>query len=284
MKKKWTDIFLIVAVLLACWLQFPVGLHIKEVIPGAVASCVESGLTEGQVCALCGKVLAVQQVVPATGLHIYDDDFDKSCNTCSSIREVSSVFDFVNHRVVLRDENENHRNWSVIVYKLGDQTVENPSNEEALQALDSTAKTYSDIKEINKILLTEAGNYVLMLKYDEGDRVAIKVPMAITITDDPKLIIDDDNRITVIEKNPTNKNHTVTAFYLGSATVANPEIEDDVRNAAISAKTYTGMSELDETVISQGGNYVFYLRYETADGTEHTVALTKTLTSRPVSP
>lgn len=284
MKKKWTNIFLVVAVLFACWLQFPVGLHIKEVIPGAVASCVEPGLTEGQECALCGKVLAVQQVVPATGIHIYDDDFDKSCNTCSYIREVNSVFEFVNHRVVLRDENENHKNWRVIVYKLGDQAVDKLSDEAALQAADPAAKTYWHKKGIDKICLTEPGNYVLMLKYDDGDRAGIKVPMAITIADEPALLVEEGNRICVMERNENNRNHTLTVFYLADATVANPEIEDDVRNAAVSAKTYTGLEQINETVILEGGNYVLYLRYETVDCTEHTIAVAKTLAGISESP
>lgn len=282
MNKKSGRILLIAAVLFACWLQFPVGMHVKKSIPGAMATCAESGLTEGKVCILCGKVLVEQQEIPATGLHVYSDDFDKNCNTCSYIREVNCSFEFENYRVVLRDENENHKNWRVVVYKLGDKTVENPSNEEALQAIDSTAKTYWDKIGINKILLTEAGNYVLLLKYNVDNGAAIKVPLVITVTEEPKLLVDDDNRITVIDKNTTNKNHTVTAFCLGSATVANPEVEDDVKKAAISAETYAGLSLINETMIFEGGNYVFYLRYETADGTEHTVALTKTLASRPM--
>jgi len=282
MKKKLGRIILIAAVVFACWLQFPVGMHIEKTIPGANATCVEAGLTEGKECVLCGKLLAAQQVIPATGLHIYDNDFDRSCNSCSYIREVNSSFEFVNHRVVLHDENENHENWRVVIYKLGDQTVENPSNEEALQAIDSAAKTVWGLKGINRILVTDPGRYVLLLKYNSGPGAAIKVPLVITVTEGPKLIVDDDNRITVIENNDTNKNHALTVFYLGKATVAEPENETNVNHVAISAKTYTGLSELNEMMIAQGGNYVFYLRYETADGVRQTVTLAKTLTTRPL--
>ncbi len=281
MKKKSGRIILIAAVIFACWLQFPIGMHIEKTIPGAQASCVETGLTEGKECMLCGKVLSAQQVIPATGLHIYDNDFDKSCNSCSYIREVSSSFEFVNHRVVLRDENENHKNWRATVYKLGEHTVENPADKEALQAIDSTAKTHWNIAGINQILLTDAGNYVVLLEYNDGPGASIKIPMVLTVTDDPKLIIDDDNRTTVIEENATNKNHTLTVFYLGDAAVAEPENETEVRKAAVSAKTYTELQVINELMLTQGGNYVFYLRYETAEGIERTITATKTLDPRP---
>lgn len=282
MKKKTGRILLIAAVLFACWLQFPVGMHVKKSIPGVKATCVEAGLTEGKECILCGKMLVTQQEIPATGLHIYSDDFDKTCNNCSYIREVSSSFEFVNYRVVLRDEDENHKNWRVVVYKLGDETVEDPSDEEALQAIDDAAKTHWGIEEINRILLTEPGDYVLLLKYNIGENVAIRVPLEITVTDDPKLIVDGDNRVRMIDSNAENKNHTLTVYDLGAETVSDIEDEDEVKEAAINTQTYTGIDTINELVITKGGNYVLYLRYETADGAQQTMTLSASLTnSRP---
>lgn len=281
MRKKSGRILLIAAVLFACWLQYPVGMHIKETIPGVTATCAETGLTEGKKCKLCGKLVAAQEVIPATGLHIYDDDFDKSCNYCSYIREVNNHLGFANHRVVLRDENKNHKNWKVTVYKLGKQTVEDPADEEALQAIDSTANTYLGIEEINKILLTDAGNYVVLLKYNIGANVTKKVPMALTITDDPKLIVDEDNRITVIDNNAANKNHILTVFNLGETKIVDPDDETAVKNAAIRTETYAGISTINETTITLGGNYVFYLHYDAADGTKQTITLAEKLESHP---
>ena len=38
-----------------------------EIIPGKAATCEETGLTEGKVCADCGEVLVAQEVIPALG-------------------------------------------------------------------------------------------------------------------------------------------------------------------------------------------------------------------------
>lgn len=282
MKKKIIRILLIVAVVIACWLQFPVGAHVRKAVPGAPATCMETGLTEGKICMLCGKTLAAQQVIPATGLHIYDNDFDASCNHCSSVREVNCKIDFVDYCVTLTDENEDHKNWRAVVYKLGDKTVEDPTDEEALQAIDSTAKTYWGIKAINRIVLADAGNYVVLLKYNmHVGKAAIRVPMVLTVDDDPKLLVDKDNRIVVYGKDPADSNHTLTACYMGDTEVADPLDAVAVQDAAVSTEVYTGLEEIKETTITQGGNYVFYLRYTAADGTEKTVTMAEKLEARP---
>jgi len=281
MRKRKFHMLLIAAVVFACWLQFPVGAHPKKVVPGVVATCMETGLTEGKKCMLCGKVLVAQQEIPATGLHVYDNDFDKDCNTCFNVREVNCSFEFENHRVVLRDENEKHKNLRVVVYKLGDQTVEDPGNEEVLQEIDSAASTHWGIEEINRIVLTDSGNYVLLLKYNIGANVAIKIPMPLTIKKGPKLLVDSDNRITVVDNNEANKNHTLTVYYLGKTEATGLTDETNVKEIAISAETYTDMVSMNEAAITQGGNYVFYLHYEAADGSKQTITITEELISRP---
>lgn len=282
MKKKSGHLFLIAAVLFACWLQFPVGMHIRETVPGATATCTESGLTEGKVCILCGKEIVAQKVIPATGLHTYDNDFDESCKDCPYVREPDSKFNFVNYRAVLIDENVNHKNLRVVVYNLRGQTIEDPSDEDALQAVDSDAKIYWGVAEINRILLTDPGNYVLLLKYNVGKNLVVKVPLAVAVNDDPKLVVDGNNRITVVDNDAANKNHTLTVYDLGNATATDPNNEADVAEAAINTQSYTGIDEINNQVLTKGGNYVLYLRYETADGTQQTIILPTTLeNSRP---
>lgn len=279
--KKSGRMLLIAAILFACWLQFPVGAHVKETLEGTPATCVEDGVTEGKKCKICKKLIKAQQIIPATGLHIYDNDFDKSCKNCTYERELNSKFEFVNHRVVLQDENKSHKNWRVIVYKLGAQTVEDPADEDALLLIDAEAQTHWGITEINRITLTDAGNYVVMLKYNVGVNAAIKVPMPLTITDDPKLFVDSDNRITVVDKNEANQNHVLTLCYMGDMEVADPSNDTIVKNTAIKTETYTGIQQINEITITQGGKYVFYLQYDAADGTKRTVILTETVDSRP---
>ena len=45
--------------------------HTPEEIPAVPATCVESGLTAGSRCSVCGEILVAQEVVAATGEHDY---------------------------------------------------------------------------------------------------------------------------------------------------------------------------------------------------------------------
>lgn len=279
MRKKTARIILIAAVLFACWLQFPVGMHIKKVIPGVEATCAKTGLTEGKRCSLCGKILVAQREIPATGQHLYTNDFDTSCDQCPHTREVDSTFAYINHRVVLDDKNQSHNNWRVIVFALGDKTAEDLYDEDALTAIDSDAKTYWGVSEINRILLNDPGNYVLLLKYNVGRSAAIKVPLSVAVTTETKLIVDGDNCVQVIDGDTDNKNHTLTIYDLGTGTVEDPENEDQVQSAAIDSQTYTGKAAINELVITKRGNYVLYLRYKTGDGAEKTIVLPAEVTN-----
>ncbi|MBQ7358378.1 MAG: hypothetical protein IJW65_06560 [Clostridia bacterium] len=91
--------------------------HVSVVIPGKAATCTEAGLTDGAKCSVCGKIIAEQTAVPATGHkydnacdadcnvcgdertpaeHVYDDDSDVDCNECGEIREILCVHEYDN--------------------------------------------------------------------------------------------------------------------------------------------------------------------------------------------
>ena len=281
MKNKIINRLLIAVAIFICWLQVPIGLHIKETLPAVAPTCINSGLTEGRRCVLCRKILRAQEVIPATDVHAYDTDFDTGCNTCSNTREVDNSFKFVNYRVSLVDENKNHKNLRAVVYKLGDKTVEDPTDEDALEAIDETAQTYWGKSEINRILLTDAGNYVVMLKYNVGNSAAFRVPMVLGVSADPKLLIDGNNRIMVVDENATNTNHTVTVYYLNDAKVENPYDEAAVKHIAVDSLTYSGLVDINNAEIVKGGNYVLYLSYEMSTGVKRTLVLNTTVTERP---
>ena len=42
-------------------------IHIETVLEAVAPTCTETGLTDGVKCAECSKILAAQEVVPATG-------------------------------------------------------------------------------------------------------------------------------------------------------------------------------------------------------------------------
>ena len=60
-----------------------IGFHNAVVIPAVEPSCTKDGHTEGAYCSECGKVLYVQEPIPATG-HIYGED--GFCTVCGEHR------------------------------------------------------------------------------------------------------------------------------------------------------------------------------------------------------
>ena len=79
------------------------------VIPGKDATCTKDGLSEVQFCALCGKILTVQQVIPAKG-HTEDElravdakctetglTAGKKCSVCNEILVAQEVIPATGH-------------------------------------------------------------------------------------------------------------------------------------------------------------------------------------------
>ncbi len=52
--------------------------HKAKVVPAVAPTATKTGLTEGKVCEVCGKVLVAQEVVPATGEATSDKPADKT--------------------------------------------------------------------------------------------------------------------------------------------------------------------------------------------------------------
>ena len=241
-------------------------------IEGKEPTCTEPGLTEGEKCSRCGEVSIEQEIIEAIGSHTYDSGNDAVCDACGFVRQMVDTFDFVNYRVVFSDSDTTHKNHRVIVYKLGDATVADISDEKALKAIDPNAQTYWKTSAINKLLLTEAGSYVVWLKYNVGT-ATVNVPMAITVTADPKLIIDrNNNKITMIDTDTTHINHRVELYYLGEETV-----EDITDAAALRARF--GEPEIiwkekyiNRITLIDGGNYVLHLCYNIGTGSKVVVA------------
>ena len=58
-----------------------------EVVDAAVdATCTATGLTEGKHCSVCNEVLVAQNETAKLD-HVYDDQYDESCNACGFIRD-----------------------------------------------------------------------------------------------------------------------------------------------------------------------------------------------------
>ena len=290
-------------------------------IAGKDATCTEPGLTEGEKCAVCGEISIEQEEIDALGhtpvdavkenetaagydlvtycetcgaelsretvttgpvvcTHTYTNDNDAVCNDCFFVRQMVDVFDFVNYRVVFSDSDATHKNIRAIVYKLGGETVADPSNEKALKAIDGAPITHWGAGNINKILITEAGNYVVMLKYNVGT-ATVSVPLVLSVNADPKLIIDKNNKLTVLDDNSANINHRVVVYYLGDNTVE--DIYDEAALKAIdsAAQTVWQKTRINRLALTKGGSYVLHLCYNVGAGAKQTVAQMFTVESIP---
>lgn len=60
--------------------------HSVAIISGYAPTCESQGLTDGEQCSACGVTLKPQQPIPAPG-HVYDDEYDATCNNCGFIRD-----------------------------------------------------------------------------------------------------------------------------------------------------------------------------------------------------
>ena len=59
--------------------------HVEEIIFGKAATCLETGLTNGKVCTVCGTITVVQTTLAKTA-HTYDNNCDADCNVCHATR------------------------------------------------------------------------------------------------------------------------------------------------------------------------------------------------------
>ena len=235
-------------------------------------------------CTTCGTELSREAVVtgPVECTHTYSNDNDAVCNNCGFIRQFVEKFVFENYRVVLVDNDSTHKNVRAVIYKLGDtEYTGDPTNEDALKKIDPNAETKWAVKDVNKILLTDAGNYIIVLKYNVGT-ATVKEPLVIKVTADPKLIIDpNNNKITMIDTDTTHINHRVEMYYLGDQTV------EDIADAA-ALKAQFGEPEIvwkekyiNRMTLIEGGNYVLHLCYNIGVSNKIIVAQQFTVNSIP---
>ena len=68
------------------------GGHTPKTVPGKAATCTENGLSEGQICSVCGEVLKIQDILPAQG-HTFPTDHaekDVACQVCGQVMKASA--------------------------------------------------------------------------------------------------------------------------------------------------------------------------------------------------
>lgn len=136
--------------------------------------------------------------------HVYSNDYDTVCNVCGSIRRFVEQFDFVNSHLVLIDNDSTHLNPRVVIYTLGDIVYTgDPADENALLQLDPNPVTKWGFSEIDKITLTNPGNYIVHYKYNIEKNV-VREPLVISLFDsdpepDPISLVRINENISVIQ-------------------------------------------------------------------------------------
>ena len=241
------------------------------------ATCETAGYTKTTViCETCGETLSeTTEEIAALG-HTYDSDFDATCNTCGEIREVEDGLIVGSDNILqLVDSNENHIYHRVTVYFLGDQTVADITDEAALKAIDSAAKTYWGKTEINKVQLQKSGKYVLVLNYNNGvgskkETACFEVDVVI-----PELILPtvkvEENKIVVTAGDNTVGNYRAVIYYLGNQTVSDITNEILLKAVDPTAKTTWGLEEINKIQLWKEGKYVIHLQYNIGKGAKQTI-------------
>lgn len=70
--------------------------HTIITTPAVAATCTTSGLSEGKRCSVCNLIITEQKTVAATGVHVYDGDYDSNCNMCGQGRTMYTYFHWTN--------------------------------------------------------------------------------------------------------------------------------------------------------------------------------------------
>ena len=117
-------------------------------------------------------------VLTDRGNYVIHLDYNEKVGDAGSVRKTVAIATTIydptkptitvdeNNMLVAASENIDATNLRAIIYNLGTETVEDPSNEAALKAIDSAAATKWGLTEINKAQLDAANNYVVILKYN----------------------------------------------------------------------------------------------------------------------
>ena len=63
--------------------------HTEVEVPAVEATCKDTGLTAGKKCSVCNTVTVAQTETAKKTTHVYDDEFDATCNVCDHVRNVN---------------------------------------------------------------------------------------------------------------------------------------------------------------------------------------------------
>ncbi|MBQ4267846.1 MAG: FIVAR domain-containing protein, partial [Clostridia bacterium] len=142
--------------------------HTEEVVTGKPASCTETGLTDGKICAVCGEILVAQEEIPMAA-HTEEvipavpatcttpgKTEGKKCSVCGTITVAQQDTELAAHTEATRNENVTNAtcgqegSYELVTYcsvcnaELGRKTVtvsKLPHTEEVIAAVPATCTT-----------------------------------------------------------------------------------------------------------------------------------------------
>ena len=241
------------------------------------ATCTEAGYIKTIVtCSVCNKTISeTTEAIAALG-HAYDNNFDATCNNCGEERVIEDGLTVTAENMLqLVDSDENHIYHRVTVYFLGDETVEDIYDGEALKAIDAEPKTYWGKSQINTAQLKKNGKYVLVLNYNDGvgskkETICVEADVVIPEVVLPTLEMQD-NKIVVTAGSESIVNYRAVVYYLGNQTASN--INNDILLKAMDpdAKTIWGLDDISKHQLWKSGNYVIQLQYNIGKGAKQTI-------------
>ena len=232
--------------------------HVADMLPEKQPTCGETGLTEGKICYICKEILQEQELVSATGAHIYDNDYDAVCNICGDIREITAeiIPDFVADENKITINAYGLTNVKAYTFSVGDSEISDINDWYALKAIDPNFKSYT--KET--FTISAKGNYVLRIQYTDAEGVIKAISYRIKIDTLIPAVVVTGNKVVVNTNDKTNVK--VYAFNIGNNDVSDINDWYELKSTDPAFKTYTKGT----FTLAQNSNYVLRVQYTDVSG------------------
>ena len=239
--------------------------HSKQTVSevGKYPACREDGWGYDIVqCSNCGKEFSRERVtLPARG-HIFAFG-DDTCFDCPYTRVMpDDLYVGENGYLCWKDYDgwsEENIYFRATAYYVGDETVADIYDEEALKAIDPNATLKWGLDSIGKLQLLKEGKYVVVLKYcdDAGAKQVTAVELNGYTYKKPSVYLSG-HKLRLNKEACTNPRATV--YFLGDEAVADINDIAALEEAAVTAKTYWG-DQINKAQFILNGNYAVKLDY-----------------------
>ena len=186
--------------------------------------------------------------------------------------EWATIGGWVNYELYVSRNSELFTNHRATVYYLGTKNMEDLDynwDDANLREAAYSVKEYWGLEAIESAFLGKNGNYVVALSYNFG---AAKKTFKCAFQDEHSILhgptadINDQNQLVVNDDRGHYRHHRAVVYYLGDKTVEDITDETVLRAIDGDAKTYWGLSRINNVSLQKSGNYVIVLHYNMPGG------------------